>query len=169
MHNDPEKEFKGLTLHYIITSHNEKKEKKCTLYPLRGRSDFSFRTKKDPGQFASDSILLLPGGEPLTAELATEIRDTKELSTGHVLEIVLIDSRWKKTNGILWSLPPIRRVSLEGYVTGAKRKEPPPPGGLASIEALFMASLLFGKPDFTLLSDYRFRESFFTLNGLKSE
>jgi hypothetical protein len=82
-------------------------------------------------------------------------------------EIVLIDSRWQKTNGVLWSLPPMRKVSLEGYVTGARRKEPPPPGGLASVEALFMASLLLGKPDFTLFAGYRFHDNFFTLNGLK--
>ncbi len=154
-----------LKLNYIIISRDAKQEKKCTLHPLRGRSDFSFRTRKNPGEFAPDSILFFPEGEPLNKELASEIKiqvakDTKELN------IVLIDSRWKKTKGILDSLPQIRRVSLEGYVTGAVRRDPPPQGGLASVEALYLASLLFGKPDLTLFDSYHFRERFMMLNGL---
>ncbi len=169
MHHDPEKGFKDLMLHYIIISHKEKEEKKCTLYPLRGRPDFSFRPRKDTGQFTPDSILLFPGGEPLTTELTTEIREqVAEKDTNGLLEIVLIDSRWKKTKGILLSLPPMRRVSLKGYVTGAVRKDPPPPDGLASVEALFLISLLFGKPDPTLLAGYHFRKRFLEVNGLTS-
>ncbi len=157
-----------IILYYIIISRGEKMEKKCTLFPLRARHDFSFRTKKNPGKFETHSILLFPDGEVLTAKLADEIK--KQISAakdekGKIkLDIVLIDSRWKKTKGILESLPPMKRVSLEGYITGAKRKDPPPFGGLASIEALFVASLLLGKPDLTLLSNYHFRDSFLMLN-----
>jgi ribosome biogenesis protein Tsr3 len=161
-----------LILRYIIISRDEKIEKKCTLYPLRGREDFSFRTKKDSERINANSILLFPDGETLTSQLAEEIKN--QLSSSHneegkkELDIVLIDSRWKKTKVILESLPQLRRVSLRGYVTGAKRKEPPPPGGLASVEALYLTSLLLGKPDSTLLDKYHFRERFFEINGIKS-
>jgi hypothetical protein len=164
-------------LNYIIVSRDEKVEKKCTLYPLRGRSDFSFRTMKNPGNFTLNSILLFPDGEPLTTELVYEIRNQldvngfkeehkNEQATENELDIVLIDSRWKKLKGVLDSLPPLRRVSLEGYETGAVRKEPPPKGGLASVEAIYLASLLFGKPDPTLLDYYHFRKRFFDINGI---
>lgn len=163
-----------LKLNYIIISRDEKVEKKCTLYPLRGRDDFSFRTRKNPGNFRSNSILLFPGSEPLTSELVAEIRGPlgeNGFKKGHPteaeLEIVLIDSRWKKVKGVLDSLPPLRRVSLEGYETGAVRREPPPAGGLASVEALYLTSQLFGKPDPTLLAHYHFRKRFFDINGIK--
>jgi hypothetical protein len=58
----------------------------------------------------------------------------------------------------------MRMVSLKGYITGAVRRDPPPPGGLASVEALFLASHLLGKPDPTLLSNYHFRRRFLAIN-----
>jgi hypothetical protein len=178
-HSHFEDDFK---LNYIIISRDDKVEKKCTLYPLRGRADFSFRTRKKPGEFRSDSILLFPDGESITEELVAEIReqidgnefekdhnkDAKGPSPEAILDIVLIDSRWKKVKGVLDSLPPLKRVSLEGYETGAVRREPPPSGGLASVEALYLTSLLFGKPDPTLLEKYHFRQRFFEINGIKS-
>jgi hypothetical protein len=173
------KPINDFKLNYIIISRDDKIEKKCTLYPLRGRGDFSFRTRKSPGEFKSGSILLFPGEEPLTAELVAEIRKQingngfkkdhkKENPTDTELDIVLIDSRWKKVKGVLDSLPPLRKVSLEGYETGAVRKEAPPPGGLASVEALYLTSILFGKPDPTLLDQYHFRKRFFDINSILS-
>jgi hypothetical protein len=152
-------------LKYIVISRDEKQEKKCTLYPLRGRPDFSFRTKKDPGKISQNSILLFPNGEPLTRKLAKEIRGAF-VERKEPIEIILIDSRWKKAKGIADSLPPIRRVSLIGYETGAKRRAPPPEGGLASCEALYLTSLFLGDPDLTLLDNYPFKDRFFMLNNL---
>lgn len=159
---DPED---NLELNYIIISRDKRIEKKCTLYPLRGRSDFSFRTRLNPGEFSKNSILLFPDGEPLTSELVNEIKN-QVVESSH-LEIVLIDSRWKKTKGVLDLLPPIRKVSLNGYTTGAVRRDPPPQGGLASVEALYLASQIFGKPDLTLFENYHFKERFFQINNLK--
>jgi hypothetical protein len=148
----------NVKLNYIIVSRDKKVEKKC-------RSDFSFRTREDPGAFSPNSILLFPYGEPLTSELVMEIRN--QVVENSPLEIVLIDSRWKKTKGVLDLLPPLRMVSLKGYTTGAIRRDPPPQGGLASVEALYLASQIFQKPDPTLLTNYHFRERFFEINGLK--
>jgi len=155
-----------LMLKYIIISRDDRQDKKCTLYPLRERPDFSFRTKKDPGTISQNSILLFPKGELLTTELAGDIiRELAENDGSN--EIVLVDSRWRKAKGIADSLPPMRKVSLEGYETGAKRRDPPPKCGLASCEALYLASLYLGSPDLSLLSNYHFRQRFFKLNGLK--
>lgn len=155
----------NLELNYIIISRDRRVEKKCTMYPLRGRSDLSFRTRRDPGEFSENSILLFPDGEPLTSELVNEIKN-QVVESSH-LEIVLIDCRWKKTKGVLDLLPPIRKVSLKGYTTGAKRRNPPPEGGLASVEALYLASLKFGQPDPTLFENYHFGERFFEINDLQ--
>jgi hypothetical protein len=154
-----------INLNYIIISRDKRIEKKCTLYPLRERSDFSFRTRHNVGEFSQNSILLFPDGVPLTSDMVIKIKN--HVTEKSKLEIVLIDSRWKKTKGVLDLLPPIRKVSLKGYTTGAKRRDPPPKGGLASVEALYLASKYFGKPDHTLLENYHFRERFFEINGLK--
>ena len=151
-------------LYYTIISRDKKIEKKCTLYPLRGRSDFSFRTRKDPGEFSSSAVLLFPNAKALTPEHANEIKN--QASEKSKLEIVLIDSRWKKTKGILDLLPPLKKVSLEGYSTGAVRRDPPPEGGLASCEALYLASQKFGKPDLSLLENYHFKERFIEINAI---
>jgi DTW domain-containing protein YfiP len=155
---------KDFELRYIIISRDKKVEKKCTLYPLRGRSDFSFRTRKEPGEFSSKAILLFPNGETLTPEHVSEIKNQDPEKSK--LEIVLIDSRWKKTKGVLDLLPLLRKVSLEGYNTGAIRRDPPPQGGLASVEALYLASQIFGKPDLSLLENYHFRRRFFEINKM---
>jgi ribosome biogenesis protein Tsr3 len=151
-----------IKLKYIIISRDNRVEKKCTLYPLRKREDFEFRTRKSPGEFNQNSILLFPDGEPLSKELSSDIKKQafKEL------EIVLIDSRWKKTKGVLDLLPSIRKISLVGYKTGAIRKDPPPEGGLASVEALYLASRYFGRSDPTLLDSYHFKKRFFEINGI---
>jgi ribosome biogenesis protein Tsr3 len=153
----------NLILRYIIISRDEKIEKKCTLYPFRGREDFSFRIRNDPGDISSDSILLTPEGESLTFTLAENI---KNRISNNDLEIVLVDSRWKKAKGVVDSLPDIQKVSLKGYETGARRRDPPPKGGLASCEALYLASLFLGQPDHTLLDKYHFKNRFFRLNNL---
>ncbi len=161
--NNPHHDFE---LRYIIIKRDSKVEKKCTLFPLRGRPDFSFCSKDDPILIPSNSIILFPDGEPLSRELVYDIM-TRELENDKILNIILIDSRWKKAKGINERLPELRRVSLEGYVTGAQRKDPPPRGGLASVEALYLTSIHFGRPDLSLLSNYHFRDRFIRLNGLK--
>lgn len=155
----------NLKLYYIIISRDAKIEKKCTLYPLRGRKDFSFRTKEEPGEISPDSILLTPQGEPLTSTLAEKI---KSQISNNMLEVVLVDSRWEKAKSVVDSLPEIQKISLYGYETGAIRKDAPPYGGLASCEALYLTSLFMGKPNPTLLDKYHFKDRFFRLNNLVS-
>ena len=166
--NLPSTTTEDFTLNYIIITRDDKIEKKCTLHPHRSRPDFDFRTRMNHGEFSTNSILLFPDGETLTKELAKEIIDQfiNNSKIQNLLNIVLIDTRWKKTKWILESLPQLRRVSLVGFVTGALRKDPPPPGGLASVEALYLTSFIFGKPDHSLLENYHFRNRFLKLNAL---
>jgi hypothetical protein len=156
----------NIELRYLIITRDSKVEKKCTLFPLRGRPDFSFNSKDDPLDIPYNSMILFPDGEPFSEDLLDDII-TDELENEGALNIVLIDSRWKKAKGIADGLPDLRKVSLEGYVTGALRKDPPPEGGLASVEALYLASIHLGRPDPTLLSKYHFKDRFLRLNGLK--
>jgi hypothetical protein len=158
--------YKDIELRYLIITRDSNVEKKCTLFPLRGRPDFSFYSKDDPINILSNSIILFPSGEPFSKDIMDDIM-SNELENVAILNIVLIDSRWKKAKGIADNLPDLRKVSLEGYVTGAQRKDPPPRGGLASVEALYLASIHLGRPDPTLLSKYHFKDRFLRLNGLK--
>ncbi len=154
----------AIRLRYTVVCYHREPEKKCTLHPLRGRADVEFRSREEPGEFGPGALLLYPDGETLTPELAREL--PAGAGDGRV-EIVLIDSRWSRAAKVLAELPPLRRVSLEGFVTGAERKRPPPAGGLASVEALYVASLMFGRPDLTLLDGYHFKERFLEHNGMR--
>ena len=62
--------------------------------------------------------------------------------------------------------------SLSGYRTAYPRvskQGTDPDNGLASVEALFIAYLILGRPTVGLLDHYRWAEEFLRLNGLKPQ
>ena len=61
--------------------------------------------------------------------------------------------------------------SLSGYRTAYPRvskQGTDPDNGLASVEALFIAYLILGRPTVGLLDHYRWAEEFLRLNGLEA-
>jgi pre-rRNA-processing protein TSR3 len=131
--------------------------KKCSLTPLRERDDVQFLNHK--GGLVVETagrFLLHHEGEELSA------------ADAH-LGILLVDSSWRRLPLLLRSLagdPPRRR--LPRLVTAYPRKSSvyeDPDAGLASIEALFAATCLLGRPQLDLLDDYRWRDEFLASNG----
>ena len=162
----------------IIIRHRENK-RKCTLTPLVGRPDFIFMKDRlfleehpgktgancpgrdnpaDAGPFdvLKDCIFLHIDGPLLTAKDAGR-------------RLLLLDASWRRA--LKLSLHPalagLEKRSLSGFVTAYPRVSkiyPMPLGGLASIEALYIARLIQGREDMTLLDGYYWKDKFLELN-----
>ena len=139
----------------IIKDYHEN-EKKCSVLPMRSRSDFEFinRDNFDVSDF-SGLTLLHPEGEPV-----------KKLSKDEML--LLVDSNWRKARKMYSRLeqkyPNMKKVSISGFVSGYPWKKGRPENGLCSIEVLFAAFLLAGICDKTLFESYRYKDKFLELN-----
>jgi pre-rRNA-processing protein TSR3 len=135
-----------------IIRHPKERRSKCSLTPLEGRADITFHKAREGWSFDMSGFTVLALGAP-------------ELSVADAgRPLLLLDSTWR--------LLPQLEVCLEGE--GVRRTLPPvatayprvskiaedPHGGLASVEALYLAKLLIGERDDSLLGAYYWRESF---------
>jgi pre-rRNA-processing protein TSR3 len=135
--------------------------KRCSLKPLRDLPGVRFVAwKPGLGLEGEGRVLLDPAAEPLG-----------EADAGR--RLLLLDSSWRRL--------PLLRGSLVGAFT--PRSLPPlrtayprksstfddPERGLASIEALYAALALLGRPDPELLEGYRFAEAFLVANPALAE
>jgi len=147
----------------ILVDHGETANK-CTVLPLRYRSDFLIRRFKKDGPvkaFRAD-FLLHPDGDRLD--------QMPPPASGTACVVGLIDCVWRRLAPIIsrleGPLPPLVRIP-DGFVTAYPRKALPPfdpHGGLATIEALFIGAAFLGNWDETLLSEYFFGSRFLSLN-----
>jgi len=141
----------------IIVRHPRERPEKCSVYPLRHRDDLLFldyppTTLPDLGNY----IRLAPDAPVLTAADAGR-------------GLLLLDGSWR------WAAKMTRRFidvpprSLRGVVTAYPRVSklyPDPEGGLATVEALYYALHILGRPTTGLLDHYRWAADFLRLNGL---
>ena len=135
-----------------IIRHPKEKRSKCSLTPLEGREDIEFYKAREGWSFDMTDFTVLALGAP---ELSAE-------DAGRPL--LLLDSTWRLLpqleaclvgEGVLRTLPPVQTA----YPRVSKIAEDPH-GGLASVEALYLAKLLLGERDDALLEAYYWRESF---------
>ncbi len=136
---------------------------KCTIAPLSSRSDFHIQRvqgtlKLEPFQMP---ILLHHEGECL-AKLAPAMNNVAGFAT--------IDCVWhrlpKLLSRIVGPLPTLARIP-DGFATAYPRRSKDtsdPDGGLATIEAIFVASALLGNWDLSLFSSYYFGALFIEMN-----
>lgn len=140
-----------------IIRHPKEKRSKCSLTPLEGREDIEFYKAREGWSFDMTGFTVLALGAP---ELSAE-------DAGRPL--LLLDSTWRLLpqleaclvgEGVRRTLPAVQTA----YPRVSKIAEDPH-GGLASVEALYLAKLLLGERDDTLLEAYYWRENF--LKALK--
>ena len=138
----------------IIIRHPRERRSKCTLEPLQGRPDLVFHNAKPGFTFdAGGHILLTLEGPPLS-------------SADFGNPLLLLDSTWRRLPQLDACLrgKPIRRSLPAGIKSAYPRVSKTfidPPGGLASVEALYVAKrILEGQEDATLLDHYHWREDF---------
>ncbi|NBB78166.1 MAG: hypothetical protein GVY36_01765 [Verrucomicrobia bacterium] len=141
-----------------VIRHPKERRSKCSLTPLEGRRDITFHKAKEGWQFDMTGFTVLALGAP-------------ELSAADAgRPLLLLDSTWRLLPqleacllgaGVYRTLPAVDTA----YPRVSKIADDPQ-GGLASVEALYLAKLLIGERDDSLLAAYYWRERF--LENLKA-
>lgn len=141
----------------IVRSAKERK-KKCTVAPLKERSDVMILTypvrKKVPP--LDGYVRLAAEGPPLTAA---------DAGSG----LLLLDSSWRRVDAMMKQFLDVPPRSLQGYQTAFPRSSKlgtDPENGLASVEALFLAYHILGRPTEGLLAHYHWAGEFLRQNRL---
>lgn len=158
----------------LILQHPKENRKKCTLEPLRGQDGVVFRTAKQGFAYdATGDLVLSVDGEELAAadrEIFSEAVGVKDDIDLAKPRLVVLDATWRLLPRVEACLTgqPIRRrlpddLAVTAYPRVSKLSEDPV-GGLASIEALYLALRILGEDRPTLLEAYPWREAF--LGGL---
>ena len=144
----------------IIVRHPKENPRKCSVMPLKGRRDVLFMG------YPVARLPCLEGYVRLAA-------DGPELSAADGDQgILLIDGSWRWAESMTAAFAHVPPRSLHGVTTAYPRisKLGTDPGnGLASIEALYMAYRVLGRPTDGLLDSYRWASQFLALNGFAAE
>lgn len=148
------------TLPTIIVVHPREKRSKCSVEPLRGREGFVFWTFPERGDESLSSYVRLGfGGIPLS-----------ETDQDHGL--LVLDGTWRLAQRMENLYGEISIRSLPECSTAYPRVskfEADPLGGLATIEALFVAHRILGRPTVGLLDQYHWADEFLRANGWNSD
>src|SRR5207237_6867636 len=83
--------------------------------------------------------------------------------------LLLLDGSWRWAASMTRDFADVPPRSLSGYRTAyprASKRGTDPDNGLASVEALFVAYHLLGRPTAGLLDHYRWAAEFLCVNGL---
>lgn len=143
----------------IIVRNKKENPKKCSVLPLKGRPDLRFFV------FPVSSELDLRGYVRLAADgppLSAEDRDQG---------ILLLDGSWRAASDMTRAYTDVPPRSLSGYVTAYPRVSKlgtDPDNGLASVEALYLAYRILGRPTEGLLDHYRWAAEFLARNGFSA-
>ncbi len=144
----------------IIVRNPRENPRKCSILPLRGRSDLIFLPypvrERPPLQ---GYVRLAAEGEELSS------RDT-------CCGLLLLDGSWRWAAVMDRDFFDVPARSLQGYQTAYPRRSKQgtdPENGLASIEALFLAYHTLRRPTAGLLDHYRWADEFLRLNKLSAE
>lgn len=135
-----------------IIRHPKERRSKCSLTPLEGREDLVFYKARGGWSFDTTGFTVLALGAP----------ELSALDAGRPL--LLLDSTWRLLpqleaclhgEGVPRTLPSVATA----YPRVSKIAEDPH-GGLASVEALYLAKLLLGERNDSLLEAYYWRKNF---------
>jgi pre-rRNA-processing protein TSR3 len=141
----------------IIVRHPKENPRKCSVIPLKGRADVHFLPFPVPELPPLDGYI----------RLAT---DGPELSMADCdAGILLLDGSWRSSDRMTASFVDVPPRSLHGWKTAYPRVSKlgdDPGNGLASIEALYLAHHILGRPTAGLLDHYHWARQFLELNGL---
>lgn len=141
----------------VIVRHSHENPRKCSVLPLRGRADLYFLPYPVKERLPlTGYVRLAAEGPNLTAE---------DSNCG----LLLLDGSWRWAAAMARDFADVPPRSLRGFRTAYPRvskRGTDPDNGLASVEALFVAYYLLGRPTAGLLRHYRWAKEFLQLNGL---
>ena len=139
----------------VIVVHPKERRSKCTVEPLRKHPDLRFVTFPRPIELdASEYVRIGLGGPLLSAADGPK-------------GLLLLDGTWRRAAQMepmfghlpIRSLPPVRTVYPRKSILFDD-----PDDGLATVEALYMALKITGRPTDGILERYYWREQFLELN-----
>jgi pre-rRNA-processing protein TSR3 len=139
----------------IIVVHPREKRSKCTVEPLRDRAGFIFWTFPDVGTESLNDYVRLGIGGPL---LSSADRDRG---------LLVLDGTWRLADRMEKFFRDVPLRSLPSVTTAYPRASyiyPDPAGGLATIEAIYAAYRLLGRPCQGLLDRYHWAAEFLAGN-----
>jgi pre-rRNA-processing protein TSR3 len=141
----------------VVVRHPRENVRKCSIWPLRDRTDFVFLTHpvKDPPSLEGYIRLAAEGPELSAADASCGL--------------LLLDSSWRWLSPMSRTFLHVPPRSLNQYKTAFPRRSKrydDPENGLATVEALYLAHYILGRPTDGLLEHYRWAELFLRLNGL---
>lgn len=139
----------------IIVRHTKENPKKCSVIPLKGRADVIFYN------YPLRELPSLTGYVRLAAD--GPALGPADADAG----ILLLDGSWRAADSMTRTFEHVEPRSLAGYVTAYPRVSKlgtDPSNGLASIEALYIALRILGRPTEGLLDHYHWRDEFLRLN-----
>jgi pre-rRNA-processing protein TSR3 len=140
----------------VIVRHPRENPRKCSILPLRGRPDVLFRTHPVRERPPLEGYVRLAAEGP-------------ELSVADAgCGLLLLDGSWRWAETMNRDFLDVPPRSLHGWKTAYPRvskRGSDPDNGLASIEALYAAYSILGRPTAGMLDHYRWAEEFLRLNG----
>lgn len=141
----------------IVVRDPKENPKKCSILPLQGRDDLRFLSYPVKHSLELDGyVRLAADGPPLS------IADRE-------CGVLLLDGSWRSADKMVRAFEHVPPRSLSGWKTAYPRVSKlgtDPDNGLASIEALYIAYHILGRPTDGLLDAYRWAPQFLELNGL---
>ncbi len=148
----------------VVIRHPKERLSKCSLEPLRDRPEITFYKARPGFTFDATGYILLHtegeelgGKNPFSVERATDAASAPKF--------LLLDSTWRLLPQLEACVigEPIRCRLPDGVRTAYPRVSKiadDPTGGLASVEALYLARRLLGDDDPSLLDHYHWRDAF---------
>jgi pre-rRNA-processing protein TSR3 len=140
----------------LIVRHPKENPQKCSVLPLKGRPDIVLLRHPVRERPPLEGYIRLAAEGP---ELSKADSDCG---------ILLLDGSWRWADSMTRGFRDVPPRSLHGYRTAYPRvskQGTDPDNGLASVEALFLAYHILGRPTQGLLDDYRWAEEFMRLNS----
>jgi pre-rRNA-processing protein TSR3 len=140
-----------------VVVHPREKLSKCSAWPLRDRPEFDFyRFPDERVPRLENCVRLGLGDEPLSPADAEKT-------------LIVLDATWRYAERMEadYASVPVRGLPPE-WKTACPRTSKlfeDPEGGLATVEALYVAYRLLGREATGLLEEYQWRERFLELNA----
>jgi pre-rRNA-processing protein TSR3 len=145
----------------IIVRHSHENPRKCSVLPLRGQTPdlifLAYPVRQRPP--LTGYVRLSADGPPLTVADAPA-------------GLLLLDGSWRWAASMTRDFLDVPPRSLTGWRTAYPRSSKQgtdPDNGLASVEALFVAHHILGRPTAGLLDHYRWAAEFLRANGFAAE
>lgn len=140
----------------IIVVHPKERRSKCSVEPLRPRSDFDFFTFPEQVTRPTDGYIRLGMGGAVLSEADAD------------KGLFVLDGTWKLAARMEPTYADIEVRTLPEIQTAYPRVSKvfdDPMGGLATVEAVYAALKIMNRPVDGVLDDYYWKDDFLRLNG----